>query len=107
MQMIGLLASIVSASCVVVARRPARYEVSTPPPAPAVEPTVVCTFGFARVAGHWQWNGVQYVWVPQRCVYRPGFRWEVGGYVPCGDGYCFREGVWVNAAIVATPPPPP
>lgn len=93
-------ATIVAAStaCVVVAHRPARSEVAYPPPAPASEAPVACEPGYSRVAGHWRWNGYQYVWVPQRCVYRPGYRWQPGGYFQCGDGWCFREGGWVQVS---------
>jgi hypothetical protein len=92
---LGLAACL--AGCVVVARRPARSEVAYPPPQPASEAPVVCDPGYARVPGHWRWNGYQYVWVPQRCVYRPGYRWQPGGYYQCGDGWCFQEGGWVQA----------
>jgi hypothetical protein len=92
-------------SCVVVAHRGPRAEVSSPPPAPAYEPPVACDPGYVRVPGHWQWNGYQYVWIPQRCVYRPGYRYEEGGYYACDDGYCYREGTWVNVTtgVIVTP----
>jgi len=90
------LAALSLSGCVVVTRRPARAEVSTPPPAPAYEPAIACDPGYSRLPGHWRWNGYQYVWVPQSCSYRPGYRWEPGGYYSCGDGYCFREGVWIQ-----------
>ena len=81
--------------CVVVAHAGARAEVSSPPPPPANEALVACDPGYARVPGHWRWNGYQYVWIPQQCVYRPGYRYEEGGYFACDDGYCYREGAWV------------
>ncbi len=84
------------AGCVVVARRAPRSEVAYPPPAPANEAAVLCDPGYTRVSGHWRWNGYQYAWVPQRCVYRPGYRYEPGGYYSCGDGYCYREGTWIH-----------
>lgn len=96
----------VSSACVVVARRPARSEVAYPPPAPANEAPVLCDPGYARVPGHWRWNGYQYVWVAQRCVYRPGYRYEAGGYYQCGDGYCYREGGWIQVTggvTISTP----
>lgn len=90
--------AIASVGCIVVARRPPRAEVAYPPPAPAYEPPVFCDAGYAHVAGHWRWNGYQYSWVPQRCVYRPGYRWQPGSYYPCGEGYCYREGVWIGVS---------
>ena len=84
--------------CVVVASGRTRAEVSSPPPAPANEAPVACDPGYVRVPGHWRWNGYQYVWIPQRCVYRPGYRYEEGGYYACDDGYCSREGTWVIVA---------
>jgi hypothetical protein len=84
--------------CVVVASGRTRAEVSSPPPAPANEAPVACDPGYVRVPGHWRWNGYQYVWIPQRCVYRPGYRYEEGGYYACDDGYCYREGTWVIVA---------
>ncbi len=106
--LVGVLASGVLGSalgCIVVARRPARSEVAYPPPAPASEAPVLCNPGYARVPGHWRWNGYEYVWVPQRCVYRPGYRYEPGGYYSCGDGYCYREGAWIHVggAVMVTP----
>lgn len=86
---------IATSGCVVVASRGPRSEISAPPPAPAYESPVACDPGYARVPGHWQWNGYQYVWIPQRCVYRPGYRYVEGGYYSCGDGYCYREGTWI------------
>jgi hypothetical protein len=102
---IALAIAACTASCVVVARRPARSEVAYPPPAPANEAPVLCDPGYARVPGHWRWNGYQYAWVPQRCVYRPGYRYEAGGYYQCGDGYCYREGgfVHMSGSVTITP----
>ena len=68
-----------SLGCVVVASGRTRAEVSSPPPAPASEAPVACDPGYVRVPGHWRWNGYQYVWIPQRCVYRPGYGYEEGG----------------------------
>jgi len=92
----------VTSACVVVARRPAHSEVSVPPPTPQQEAPVHCDPGYARVPGHWRWNGWQYTWVPQRCVYRPGYHYEAGGYYSCGDGYCYREGIWIQGAVIVT-----
>ncbi len=83
-------------ACVVVAAPEARSEVTTPPPSPQSEPPIACEPGATRVPGHWRWNGYQYVWFPQRCVHRPGYRYEPGGYYQCGDGWCWREGAWVQ-----------
>lgn len=91
--------SAATPACIVVASRPSRYEVSYPPPAPPAEQPVLCNPGYTRVAGHWRWNGYQYVWVPQRCVYRPGYRYQPGGWVACGEGWCFREGVWLQGSV--------
>lgn len=98
MQFTGVAAIAVVSGCVVVATGHARAEVSSPPPAPASEAPVACDPGYVRVPGHWRWNGYQYVWIPQRCVYRPGYRYEEGGYYACDDGYCYREGTWVIIA---------
>ena len=89
--------------CVVVAHRAYRAEVSTPPPAPPAEVAVVCDPGYTRVPGYWRWNGYQYAWIPQRCVYRPGYRYAAGGYAACGDGYCYREGTWVFIGAAGAP----
>ncbi len=95
--LLAVFAGLLS-GCVVVTHRPVRSEVSTPPPPPAHETALACDPGYARVPGHWRGNGYQYVWIPQSCVYRPGYRWEAGGYYPCGDGYCFKEGAWVQVS---------
>jgi hypothetical protein len=84
------------AACIVVEARPARSEVTTPPPAPQNEAAIACDAGYSRVPGYWRWNGYQYVSLPQRCVYRPGFRFEPGTYFACGDGWCFKEGAWIQ-----------
>jgi hypothetical protein len=93
---LATLAFVVSAGCVVVEARPARSQINAPPPTSQAEAPLACQPGYTRVAGYWRWNGYQYVWIPQRCAYRPGYRWEPGGYTACGDGWCFKEGVWIQ-----------
>lgn len=87
---------LASGGCVVVEARPARSQVNAPPPAAQSEAPLACQPGYTRVAGYWRWNGYQYVWIPQRCVHRPGYRYEPGNYFSCGDGWCFKEGVWIQ-----------
>ena len=94
--LVALVAAGSAGACIVVEARPARSEVTTPPPAPQNEAQVACDPGYSRVPGYLRWNGYQYVWLPQRCVYRPGFRFEPGAYYACGDGWCFKEGVWIQ-----------
>lgn len=98
MRLVGAACFCAICGCVVVATGRSRAEVSSPPPAAAYESPVACDPGYVRVPGHWRWNGYQYVWIPQRCVYRPGYRYEEGGYYTCEDGYCYREGTWVLIA---------
>ena len=87
---------ILLSSCVFATRPPTRVETTIPPPDPPVESPLVCTTGYAYMRGHWRWNGYQYFWIPQRCKYRPGFRYKPGGYYPCEDGYCYRKGQWIR-----------
>lgn len=59
---------------------PPRYEPVPPPPGGR----------YVWENGHWQWNGVQYVWVPGRYVVRrPGW----GRYAP--GHWAVRHGRWV------------
>ena len=61
---------------------PPRYEAPPPPP----------RGGYAWVPGHWQWNGVHYVWLPGRYEVR---RPEWGHYVPGRWAWNPRVGQWV------------
>jgi hypothetical protein len=63
---------------------PAAVEDYGPPPAPSM-PAERAYW----VRGHWDWNGVQYVWVGGHYVERPaGLYWEPGRWVA-------RDGQWV------------
>jgi hypothetical protein len=95
-QLAALALASRAVACVVVEAREGRSDVTTPPPAAQSEAPVACDPGYARVPGYWRWNGYQYVWIPQRCEYRPGYRYEPGSYYSCGDGWCWREGVWIH-----------
>jgi hypothetical protein len=94
--LLGALVGFGAVGCVIVEREPPRAQVSTPPPVAPVEPPLTCGPNATRIAGQWRWNGYQYVWVPQRCDSRPGYRYQAGGWRPCGDGYCFQEGAWIR-----------
>jgi hypothetical protein len=88
-----LALGVLVTSCVVYARpQPAA---NTPPPRPPSEAPLVCNPGYAHVPGEWTWNGYGWIWISQRCVYHPGHRWQRGGWYPCGDGWCYREGFWI------------
>jgi hypothetical protein len=54
---------------------PPQVEVGPPPPVPGP------AAGYLLEPGHWQWNGVRYVWVPRHWVVRqPGWAHWVPGH---------------------------
>ena len=81
----------VSGEVEVVATRappPQRVEVIPTPP-PERE-------RFVWVAGHWQWNGRDYVWEPGRYVERPRREavWVEGRWVARGRNWVWQPGHW-------------
>ena len=71
--------------------------VGRPPPPPMWQPMPPAPFpGSVWQPGFWNWNGVQYVWVPG--VYArppvPGQVWVSGRWVPRGAGWYWSGGYW-------------
>lgn len=81
-----LVASTLLASGAAMAQ-PAPYEPIPPPQVEAGPPPVAPGAGYILEPGHWQWNGVRYVWVGRHWILgRPGWthwvpgHWRVGAF---------------------------
>lgn len=70
--------------------------VETAPPAPVVETAPPPPQqGWVWQAGHWQWHGNRYRWVPGHYVQpRAGYSWVPGQWVPAGNHWRWVRGHW-------------
>jgi WXXGXW repeat (2 copies) len=88
----ALAAALCVAGCVVTPANP----YPAPPP---LQAEVVPTPAVGQVwePGHWQWNGVQYAWVPGRYIAQaPGVtHWVHGRWVLQGGAWVWVPGHWV------------
>jgi hypothetical protein len=67
------------------------------PPAPVVEVAPAPPApGYVWQPGYWNWNGVQYVWVPGVYVVPPYAHavWVPGSWVRHGGGWVWGPGHW-------------
>jgi hypothetical protein len=85
---------------------PIRIETPSKPPGP----------GAYWVAGHWQWNGREYVWFGGHwAVPKPSEVWVQAFWTEDAAGWHYHPGRWVRVAppasavrvVVQNPPPPP
>jgi hypothetical protein len=76
---------------VVVARQPPPLRVEVVPAPPQAHPEL-----FVWHAGHWRWEGNEYVWHPGRYEKRPAANavWVQPEWVARGNQWVFRPGHW-------------
>jgi hypothetical protein len=94
-------------SATVVAQPGLVYQAPPPPRSVYVQPAPYP--GAVWVEGHWEWNGVQYVWVDGFWTEpRPGYVYVQPRWERRGGGYVYIDGGWAPAgggAVVVQPRP--
>jgi hypothetical protein len=76
-------------------------QTEVPPPAPAPAPSYVWE------AGHWAWNGLQYIWQPEKYVEKPtvSATFVSGDWEEHPNGWFWVQGHWDYPGVGSSTPP--